>query len=208
MTASKPSPLHPFRVRRPDDGLGPPGALDLIVEGGAFGAGTHPTTVSCLAALAGLAPLDGLRVLDLGSGTGILGCAALRLGAASALCVDVNPEAVAAARRAGVANGLADRLSHRAGTASDLAGEAFDLVVANIGGELLVDDAACVAALSRDGGRLLLSGVLAGYAGELEAAYAAQGCRVLGRRFPDAFCTVLLARARESHAPRGLVGST
>ncbi len=194
MTSSSPSASHPFRVRRPGDGLGPPGALDLIVEGGAFGAGTHPTTVSCLAALAGLAPLDRLRVLDLGSGTGILGCAALRLGAASALCVDVNPEAVAAARRAGAANALEDRLSHRAGTASDLEGEAFDLVIANIGGDLLIDEAGDVAALARPGGRLLLSGVLRDYAAELEAAYGAQGCRVVARWFPDVFCTVLMAR--------------
>jgi ribosomal protein L11 methyltransferase len=189
-----PLPASPFRVRHPGDGLGAPASLDLMVEGGAFGSGTHPTTVSCLELLAALAPLDGLRVLDLGSGTGILGIAALRLGAASALCVDVNPDAVASARRAGDANGLADRLSHRAATASELAGEAFDLVVANIGGELLVDEAAAVAPLARSTGRLLFSGLLAGYAADLEAAYAARGWRTVARRFPDAFCTILLGR--------------
>jgi ribosomal protein L11 methyltransferase len=187
---------HPFRLRHPGDGLGPPGALDLVVEGTAFGSGTHPTTVSCLALLAALAPLDGQRVLDLGSGSGILALAALRLGAASALCVDVNPAAVASSARAGAASGLGDRLTHRAGTAGDLAREAFDLVLANIGGELLLDDAGAVAPLARPGGRLLLSGVLAGWAGELEAAYAARGYQVLERRFPAAFFTVLLARAR------------
>ncbi|BDG01511.1 50S ribosomal protein L11 methyltransferase [Anaeromyxobacter oryzae] len=194
MSSTPPLPAHPFRVRHPGDGLGAPAPLDLIVEGSAFGSGTHPTTMSCLEVLAALAPLEGLRVLDLGSGTGILGLAALRLGAAGALCVDVNPEAVASSLRSGEANGLADRLSHRAGTASDLAGEAFDLVVANIGGELLIDEAACVAPLARRGGRLLLSGVLSGYAADLQAAYAAQGCRVVERRFPGACCTILMTR--------------
>lgn len=188
-----PLPSHPLRVRHLGDGLGPPLPLDVLVEGGAFGSGTHPTTVSCLELLASLAPLDGLAVLDLGAGTGILGIAAVRLGAASALCVDLNPAAVAGARRAGEANGLADRVSHRVGTASDLPGEAFDLVVANIGGDLLIDEAAAVAPLARRDGRLLLSGVLRAYAPELEAAYVERGWRVVERRFPDAFCTVLMA---------------
>jgi ribosomal protein L11 methyltransferase len=197
--------MHPFRIRRPGDALGAPGPRDLVVEGSAFGSGTHPTTASCLDVLARLAPLDGLRALDLGSGTGILALAAVRLGAASAVCVDVNPEAVESARRAGEANGLADRLSHRAGTASDLAGEAYDLVVANIGGDLLVDEAARIAPLARPGGRLLLSGVLADHSTELETAYAAQRCRVVERSYPGAFCAVLLVRERGApdSAPHG-----
>ena len=194
MASTLPLPAHPFRVRHPGDGRGPPGPLDLVVEGGAFGSGTHPTTLSCLEILATLAPLDGLRVLDLGSGSGILGLAALRLGAASALCVDLNPEAVESARRAGAENGLAIRLSHRVGTASDVAGTEFDLVVANIGGALLVDEAAGIAPLARSGGRLLLSGLLREGAADLEAAYLARGCRRVDRRFADGFCTVLLAR--------------
>jgi ribosomal protein L11 methyltransferase len=167
--------------------------MDLVIEGSAFGSGTHPTTVTCLALLAELAPLTG-SVLDLGSGSGILGIAALRLGAGRAVCVDVNPDAVAAARRNGVANGVDDRLEHRRATAGDLAGESFDLVAANIGGELLLDEAARIAPLARGGGRLLLSGVLRDYAGDLERAYVRLGCAVLGRRFPGEFCTVLLRR--------------
>lgn len=170
------------------------GPTDLELEGGPFGTGTHPTTVSCLEVLTALAPLDGLRLLDLGSGTGILAITALRLGAAGALCVDVNPDAVASARRNGVANRVEDRLDHRCGSAGELAGECFDLVVANIGGELLVDEAERIVALARPGGRLLLSGLVGSWAGELEGAYARLGCRVLARRFPAEFCTLLLQR--------------
>lgn len=186
--------LHPFRVLDPAAAALARGPFDLVIARAAFGGGTHATTASCLAVLAGLAPLSGQRVLDLGSGTGILALAALRLGAASALCVDVNPEAVEIARRNGALNREEDRLSHRCGTASDLDGERFDLVVANIGGELLVDEAASVAALARPGGRLLLSGLLVEWADALESAYARLGCRAVDRRLPGPFCTLLLAR--------------
>jgi ribosomal protein L11 methyltransferase len=186
-------PRHPFRILERADAAAAR-ALDLVVEGSAFGGGAHPTTASCLGLLAALAPLDGLGVLDLGSGSGILAIAALRLGAANALCVDVNPDAVAAARQNGALNHVEDRLAHRCATADDLAGEAFDVVVANIGGELLLDDAARIVPLARRGGRLLLSGLLGGWAGELEATYARLGCRVLARRFPAEFCTLVLQR--------------
>jgi ribosomal protein L11 methyltransferase len=188
-------PSHPFRVLAPRDAALAAGPLDLVVDPSAFGGGTHSTTASCLALLAELAPLEGARVLDLGSGSGILAIAAVRLGAARATCLDVNPDAVASARRNGERNGVADRLGHRCGTAADLAGESFDLVVANVGGELLVDEAERIAPLAAPGGRLVLSGLLAGWAGELEAAYARQGCAVVARRAPDAFCAVLLRRA-------------
>jgi ribosomal protein L11 methyltransferase len=187
-------PRHPFRILAPRDAAAAAGPCDLVLDASAFGGGTHPTTASCLEVLAGLAPLDGLSVLDLGSGSGILGIAAVRLGAARALCLDVNPDAVASARRNAAANGVAGRLDHRCGTAEDVAGAAFDLVVANIGGELLLDAAARIVPLARSGGRLLLSGLLEAWGGELEAAYARLGCRVLARRDRGGFLTNLLSR--------------
>lgn len=186
---------HPFRVLPPPRAGEASGPTDLVLEGGAFGGGTHPTTASCLAALAALAPLDGRRVLDLGSGTGILGIAALRLGAVAAVCVDVNPDAVASARRNGDANGVGARLAHRCGDADDLAGEAFDVVVANVGGDLLLDAAAKVAALARAGGTLVLSGLVEAAAPELAAAYARQGCAAVASRAAGGFCTLVLRRA-------------
>ena len=186
---------HPFRVLPPSGAAGAASPMDLVIEASAFGGGSHPTTGSCLAALAALAPLDGLRVLDLGSGSGFLAIAALRLGAAGALCLDVNPDAVACARRNGMANGVDGRLAHRQGGPEDLDGEVFDVVVANVGGELLLDEAPRIAPLAAPGGRLVLSGLLREFADDLAAAYRAQGCEELSRSSPDAFCTLLL-RAR------------
>jgi ribosomal protein L11 methyltransferase len=184
---------HPFRILAPGDPAAGAAATDLVLDRGAFGGGTHPTTVSCLELLAAMAPLTSLRILDLGSGTGILALAALRLGAASAVCVDVNPDAVASARRNATLNGLEERVEQRCGTVDDLAGARFDLVVANIGGELLLEAAERLVALVPSG-RLLLSGLLRDYADELATTYGRLCCRVVARRFPGEFCTLLLQR--------------
>ena len=183
---------HPFRILAPDD-AGAAGPMDLVLERAAFGGGTHPTTVSCLAVLATLASLAGVRLLDLGSGTGILAIAALRLGAAYAVCVDVNPEAVESARRNGVRNGVDDRIEHRCGSVDEAIDAApFDLVVANVGGDFLLDHAERVVALARMGGKILVSGLLREFAGELATAYARLGCPVIERWSMAEFCTLLM----------------
>ncbi len=188
-------PPHPFRILLPGDAAGPSGPMDLVLERAAFGGGTHPTTASCLAVLARLAPLAGARLLDLGAGTGILAIAALRLGAARAVCVDVNPDAVESARRNGDRNGVGDRLEHRRGSVDEAALAApFDVVVANVGGDFLLDHAGRIAALARPGGTLLLSGVLREFEADLAAAYARAGARVVERRRAEAFCTLVLER--------------
>ena len=192
-------PAHPFRIIAPGvdvpgAGAGAAGAMTLVLERSAFGGGTHATTASCLEVLASLAPLSG-AVLDLGSGTGILAIAALRLGAERAVCVDINPDAVEIARRNGAANDLADRIEHVSGDVGDVRGAEFDLVVANIGGDLLIEAASAIAQAARHRGHLLLSGVLRDYADELAETYGRLGCRVVLRRFAGAFCTTLLRRA-------------
>lgn len=184
----------PFRVLPPSAAAEARGARDLVIAASAFGGGTHPTTATCLSVLASLAPLEGQRVADVGSGSGILAIAAVRLGAASAVCLDVNPDAVANARDNGVRNGVDARLVHRLGGPGDLAGEVFDLVLANIGGDLLLDDAPAIAALARPGGRLVLSGMLGAWGDALAAAYAEAGCALVERVFAEEFCTLLLRR--------------
>jgi ribosomal protein L11 methyltransferase len=76
-----------FRIVPPRASLAERSRIDLVMAAGAFGSGEHETTRSCLEILQSLADLENARVLDLGSGTGILSIAAIKLGARKALCV-------------------------------------------------------------------------------------------------------------------------
>jgi ribosomal protein L11 methyltransferase len=147
-----------------------PDAVVVRLDPGlAFGTGTHPTTALCLEALAGL-ELAGRSVVDYGCGSGLLGIAALKLGAASVLAVDVDPQALLASADNAQRNDVAQRLRTAAPGVS-LA--AADVVLANILAGTLVDLAATLAAACAPRGTLLLSGILSMQAGAVAAAYAA-----------------------------------
>ena len=137
----------------------PPGCAVVvrIDPGHAFGSGTHETTAMCLRWLDARA-LEGMHVLDVGCGSGILGIAALRLGAAAASACDVDPLALDACAANAHANGVADRL--RVEGAACSGDRTFDLVIANILSGTLMALAPELANRTRPGGTLLLSGVL------------------------------------------------
>lgn len=134
----------------------------------AFGTGTHPTTAMCLEWLDGLA-LAGCRALDFGCGSGILVLAALRLGAASACAVDIDPQALLATRENADRNGLGSRLTVLPPDAP--LPDGFDVVLANILAGPLIDLAPRLARLTRPGGRIALAGLLDEQAGAVTAAY-------------------------------------
>ena len=92
-----------------------PGEVELRLDPGmAFGTGLHPSTRGCLMLLQQVDPMPAV-VLDVGSGSGILALAALRLGAERAVCLDTDPQAVAATLANARANGLATRVVARRG---------------------------------------------------------------------------------------------
>jgi ribosomal protein L11 methyltransferase len=145
-----------------------PQAIVLVLDPGmAFGTGSHPTTRLCLEWLE-RAVTPGVSVLDYGCGSGILGIAAARLGASDVLGVDIDPQAVSAARDNAGRNGIDARFED---SATRIRGQ-FDLVVANILSNPLKALAPAISSHVRPGGRLALSGILAAQAGELIAAYA------------------------------------
>lgn len=161
-----------------------PGEVVLMLDPGmAFGTGLHPTTRLCLVGLESLAAagvLEGARILDLGAGSGILSIAALRLGAAAAVAVDIDPIAVEASTANARRNGLARRIRARLGSVPT--GEPpFDLVVANLIGSLLVRVADQLAAEVRPGGSWLASGIFVDREGDVVTAFAAAGLEVTGR---------------------------
>lgn len=138
----------------------------------AFGSGSHPTTRLCLAGLAAL-PLEGLRVLDYGCGSGILALAACLLGAREVVAVDHDPQALVATRENAAYNGVESLhvMDPAALDAPEWSLAQFDVVVANILANPLVGLAERLMALTAEGGRLLLSGLLESQASMIREAY-------------------------------------
>ncbi len=174
------------------DGVPGPDYIPLVMEPGrAFGTGSHPTTQMCVGLLEKyLKPND--RVLDVGCGTGILSLAAARLGAASVLGVDIDPEAIRAAKANAKLNGLEAQLEFRLGTFDDvLVANAptpnlqspFELTVANILTDIIVE--ALKLGLTHtvlSQGVLILSGIKAAERDRLETALAAEQVEVIEAR--------------------------
>jgi ribosomal protein L11 methyltransferase len=134
----------------------------------AFGTGTHATTALCLEWLDGLS-LEGKAMLDYGCGSGVLAIAALKLGCQSAVGMDIDAQAVLATRQNAEDNNVAGNLQIF-GAPDAIPGE-FDVVIANILAEPLVQFAESITLTLRGRGMLTLSGVLCEQADEVMAAY-------------------------------------
>ncbi len=149
----------------------PPAAATRVIRldpGLAFGTGTHPTTAMCLRWIAAHgAVLQGARVLDYGCGSGILAIAAALHGAAPVDALDIDPAAVQSSRD----NAQANSVALNAGL-PDQAQGAYRVVLANILATPLKLLAPLLAGHVAAGGHLVLSGILARQAEDLQAAYA------------------------------------
>ncbi len=172
------------------------GRINLWMAPGAFGSGEHETTASCLEILENLEGLNEATVLDLGSGTGILAIAALKLGARSAVCIDIDPAAVATCRLNSQLNGVEANIDHVCGILSDLPAATYDLVLANIYGDILLNVAEELSQRACAEAPLLLSGILYEYNFDVRRRYQQCGCHVVKNLMLDEFSTVLLKKER------------
>ncbi|TAN04661.1 MAG: 50S ribosomal protein L11 methyltransferase [Rhodanobacteraceae bacterium] len=168
--------IYPWNITPPDD----IDASNIVVRldpGLAFGTGTHPTTALCLEWLDGL-DLDGKTIIDYGCGSGVLAIAALKLGAAHAIGIDNDPQALTATHDNATRNAVAARLQTFLPDQLPMDARA-DVFVANILAGPLTELAPRFAALCRPGAPFALSGILAEQAPELLERYAACGFRDL-----------------------------
>ncbi len=151
----------------------PDGALVPVVldPGLAFGTGTHPTTALCLEFLDQI-QLAEKTVLDFGCGSGVLAIAALKLGAKQALCVDNDPQAIAATQENAKRNGVLERIEIT--TADALVPGAAEVIVANILANPLIDLAPILSAAARPDAALGLSGILLDQGRSVRRAYQSQ----------------------------------
>jgi ribosomal protein L11 methyltransferase len=167
-----------------DEPIGPDEVALRLDPGMAFGTGLHPTTRGCLMLLQGISPMPPV-VLDIGSGSGILALAALRLGAERAVCYDTDPLAVEATLSNAAANGLAEQVTAHLGSLAQVPPtEPFPLVLANLVAAVLIDLAVPLAAHTTPGGTLLASGIIEPRADEVLASLTAAGF-VLEKRLDD-----------------------
>ncbi len=176
------------------------GAGEVAVRldpGMAFGTGLHPTTRGCLALLQEIDPLPA-RMLDIGSGSGILGLAALLLGVGDVTALDTDPLAVEATRANAEANDLGERMTVLRGTLSPEPTSGlgrFPLITANLVAALLVELAPGLAAHLEPGGTLLASGIIAPRADEVLGALAGQGLSPVHRLDDGEWVSLRLERS-------------
>lgn len=156
----------------------PPEALRLS-DGPAFGTGLHPTTVLCLEALdEALEAVAAARVLDVGTGSGVLALSVLMQGVPWAVGLDIDPDALRVAAHNARINDLAGRLHLVRGGPEAVTG-AWPLIVANLQAAPLIEMAPALVRRVGHGGRLILSGIPWSLASEVERTYVRLGMRQL-----------------------------
>ena len=146
----------PFHTPRPNYN-----GLEVIIQPKmSFGTGHHATTQLMVEMLLSSA-VEGKRVLDMGSGTGVLAIVAAELGAESVLAVEIDDMAEESVRENIALNGVEDRVESVCGDARAIEDKNFDVVLANINRNILLNDMAAYCATLAEGGSLVISGFLA-----------------------------------------------
>ena len=165
-----------------------------IDPGMAFGTGTHETTRLCLEAIERY--WHGGSLLDVGTGTGILAIAAALLAPGSrVVALDIDPQAVEVARENLEINGVSNAIDLRVGQPDNFATDKFELIVANLTAEVIIDLLDSLDRCQASGGKMILSGILIELGLDVERAMDARGIRVTERREAAEWCALVGQRA-------------
>ena len=178
------------------------GRIPVILDPGlTFGTGAHPSTQMVMEAMEALA-VPGMRCLDLGSGSGILSITALRLGAQSAVGVDIDPKAEDIARENAAYNGYAapeftaltgDVLADAA-LMERLSSGTYDLVLVNIVADVIIRLAPVLPRFLRSGSFLICSGILNTRLSDVTAALEDAGLQIRSHSSREDWCCVTAQR--------------
>ncbi len=172
------------------------GALDVVIMPKmSFGTGHHATTHLMSATIADL-DLKGLEGLDMGSGTGVLAIIAVMRGAAHLDAVDIDEWADENCRENIASNGVADSITPILGDASAIEGRSYDFILANINRNILLADMPRYEATLRNGGTLLMSGILECDIPSIEARASELGLCPVERRLRNGWAMVRVVKGR------------
>ena len=163
----------------------------LLGPGRAFGSGDHETTRSCLEELENIPSESMNKVLDLGCGTGILSIAAVKLGAQSITAIDPNPFAIETTAANVKLNKVGTNVNIIQGELNDLKRERFDLIMANLYGDVLQDLVHEIPLFLNPGGYLMLSGIHYEYHYELKTGFVEMGLTLLKNRMLEEYTTLI-----------------
>lgn len=166
----------------------------LLGPGRAFGSGEHETTSSCLEELENLPVSASTKVLDLGSGTGILAIAAAKMGARSVTALDTSPDAIEATISNGKLNGVEKVVIPIQGGLELVKGERFDIILANLYGEVLLSLVSDLAKCLQPCGFLVLSGIHYDFNYELRTAFIKTGLDLMRDRFLENYTTMVFKK--------------
>ena len=176
----------------PDDA---PEAVVTLDPGMAFGTGTHASTQLCLEIMTRL-DLNGLKLADVGTGSGILAIAAIKLGAASVRAVDLDEKVIQVVDENATANGVRDRIDLSQGTIDDVSGT-YNLLLMNILAKVIIPSMPQIRARIEGGGTAILSGITDNFeADDVEAALTAHGFKTIERIADDGWAAFHVEIAR------------